>query len=131
MRPIVVGEVLWKIAGKVELQIVTKDITNAELCLCSGQEEVIHTTYKIFDGKKTETIILVDAENVFNSVNRKMLVRNTENLFSELSSFICKCYIISERLFIVSSKEIRSREDCNRITFAIGHGDICNRINTS
>ena len=86
------------------MQIVTKDIISVELCLCSGQEEVILTTYKIFDGKKTETIILADAENAFNSVNRKMLVCNTENLFSELSSFIRKCYIISERLFIVSSK---------------------------
>ena len=86
------------------MQIVTKDIISVELCLCSGQEEVIHTTYKIFDGKKTETIILVDAENAFNSVNRKMLVCNTENLFSELGSFIRKCCIISERLVIVSSK---------------------------
>ena len=39
---------------------------------------VIHATHKMFDDNKTEEIPLENAENALNTINRKILLHNTE-----------------------------------------------------
>ena len=86
LRPIGAGEVLRRIAGKVVMKVVKEDIKKAAGCLqlCAGQEAgceaAIHAMQKIFESNKTEAILIVDAENAFNSINRKVLLRNIEYL---------------------------------------------------
>ena len=84
LRPIGVGEVLQRTAGKVVMKVVKEDIKKAARCLqlCAGQEAgceaAIHAMYKIFESNETKTILIVDAENGFNLINRKALLRNIE-----------------------------------------------------
>ena len=86
LRPIGAGEALRRIAGKVVMKVVKEDIKKAAGCLqlCAGQEAgceaAIHAMQKIFESNKTEAILIVDAENAFNSINRKVLLRNIEYL---------------------------------------------------
>ena len=78
LRPTGVGEVLRRIAGKVVIKVVQKDIKKVAGCLqlCAGQEAgfeaAIHAMHKIFESSEKEAILIVDAENAFNSINRKV-----------------------------------------------------------
>ena len=114
------------------MQIVKKDVTRAAGCLQlfagqeAGSEAAIHTMSDIYENNDTEAVLLVDAENAFNSINRKVLLHNTEYICPELATLIYNCYIIPARLFIIGGKELRSREGTTQgdptviETYAIG-----------
>ena len=76
------------------MQIVKKYIIKAagRLQLCTGQaagcKAAIHAMHEIFDVNKAEAILLVDAENAFSTINRKVLLHNTGYLCVELATFI-------------------------------------------
>ena len=101
LRPIGVGEVLRRITGKVVLKVVKEDIKKAAgyLQLSAGQEAgcegAIHAMHKIFESNETEAILIVDAENVFNSINRKAQLHNIEYLCPAIATFLFNCYAIS------------------------------------
>ena len=103
LRPTWIRKVLQRIAGEVAIQKDKKDIIEAAGCLqlCTGQEAgsetVIHAIHEIFDDNKTEAILLVDTENAFNTINKKVLLPNIENVCLELATFIQNCYIIPAR----------------------------------
>ena len=73
LRPIRVGEVLRRIAGKVVIKVVKEDIKKAARCLqlCAGQEvgseAAIHAMHRIFESNETEVVLMVVIENAFNS----------------------------------------------------------------
>ena len=93
-----------------------EDIKKAGGCLqlCAGQEigceAAIHAMHKIFESNETEAI-LADAKNVFNSINRQALLNNIESLCPAIAVFLCNCYAISARLFIIGGKEIILRRN--------------------
>jgi hypothetical protein len=132
LRPIGVGEVLRRIAGKVVMQVVKSDVTKAAGCLqtCAGQESgseaSIHAMNEIFNENDTEAVLLVDAENAFNSINRQTLLHNIEYICPSIASFIYNCYIIPARLFIMGGKELKSLEGTTQgdptamATYALG-----------
>jgi len=80
MRPIGVGEILRRILGEAIVSI-TRDhvIKNSVWSLqdCAGQvagcEAAIQAMKDIFDEEDTEAVILIDAANAFNSINRKAI----------------------------------------------------------
>ena len=59
------------------MKIVKKDIEKAAGCLllCTGQEArceaTIHPMHRIFESNETEAILMVEAKNAVNSINRK------------------------------------------------------------
>ena len=71
IRPIGVGEVLRRIAGKTVMILLKKDVCRAagSLQLCGGQvagsKAAIHGMHDVFNDDDTESILLIDAENVF------------------------------------------------------------------
>ena len=77
IRPIGIGETIRRIMNKAILRITGPWIREAAgtAQLCAGQESgceaAVHAMKKIFDDDKTEAIMLVDATNAFNSLNRK------------------------------------------------------------
>ena len=79
LQPIGVGEVLRRIAEKVIMMIFKKDITDAAgpLELSAGQEaeadRAVHVMQDIFANEDTEAVLLIDVENPFNSINRKVM----------------------------------------------------------
>ena len=95
LRPIGVGEVLRRIAGKVVMKVMKKDINKVAGCLqlCEGQEAgweaSIHAMHKIFESNEIEAILIVDAENAFNSINCKALLHN----HNSVTIFHCIRYI--------------------------------------
>ena len=75
LRPIGVGEILRRVAGKVVMCIVKKDvmISCSNVQMCSGQEAgseaAIHAVREVFENEETEAALLVDATNAFNNIN--------------------------------------------------------------
>ena len=76
VRPIGVGEVLRRITGKAIAWALSDDIQEAggslqvSTGLKAGAEAAIHSMKEIFEKDGTEGVILVDAENAFNKLNR-------------------------------------------------------------
>ena len=63
-----------------------------------------------FESNETEAILIVDAENAFNSINRKALLRNIEYFCPAIATFLYNCYAISARRCVIDGKELRLRE---------------------
>ena len=82
VRPIGVGEVPRRIIAKAILQIIGGDVeeTAGALQLCAGQdggcEAAVHAMRSVFQAPETEAVLLVDANNAFNSLNRKAALQN-------------------------------------------------------
>ena len=82
VRPIGVGEVLRRIVGKAIMAVVRDDVLLATgtLQLCGGHEArleaAVHAMSSLYQDDGTEAIILVDAKNAFNNLNRKVALLN-------------------------------------------------------
>ena len=96
VRPIGIGEVLRRVIGKIVMKLLRKDILKAtgSLQLCAGQdagsEAAIHAVYDMFNEDDTEAVLMVDASNAFNSINRcfqfyQAFLNNTKVLCSGIS----------------------------------------------
>ena len=87
IRPIGVGEVLRRIIGKSLSWTLKPDIQDAAGCLQvssgvkSGSEAAIHFMREAFDTTAAEAVILVDATNAFNSLNRAAICYITSKLY--------------------------------------------------
>ena len=82
--------------------------------MCPGQEAgceaAIHSMRELFEDQESEEVLLVDAANAFNNINRKALIRNIEVLCPIFGRYVKNCYKIPVRLFVIGGKEILSRE---------------------
>ena len=112
LRTIGVGKFLGKIAGKVIL-IFMKDITDAAgpLQLSAGQETgteaAIHAMRDISANEDTEAVLLIDAENSFNSISRKAMLHNLNFVCQIITTYINNCCITPARLFIIGGRVIQ------------------------
>ena len=99
IRPIGAEEVIRRIAEKVIMDIAKKDVQQAAgfLQVCVGQdagaEAAIHAMYDLFQQDETEAVLSVDAENAFNSINRKAMLHNMSITCPILSTFVSNCYL--------------------------------------
>ena len=114
--PTGIGEELRRITGKVIVSHIRKDVISAvgSLQVCAGHEayweSIIHAMHKIYEEDESEAILLVDASNAFNSVNRKTFLRNIGIICPPLAKFVQnRCNLLSQ-LFIICGGEIRSTE---------------------
>ena len=116
IRPIGVGEVLRRIIGKVIAWSVNTEIKEAAgpLQTCAGHnagsEAAIHAMRNIFENESTDAVLLIDAENAFNSMNRSVALHNIQIICPVVSTYIINTYRKASRLFITGSAEIESRE---------------------
>ena len=82
VRPVGVGEVLRRIVGKLVIGVIKDEITTAagplQTCtgLKAGIEAAIHAMRQTFQEEETKGMLLVDAENAFNNLNRKAALEN-------------------------------------------------------
>ena len=60
--------------------------------------------------ENTEAVLLIDAENAFNSINRKVMLHNMKFLCPLISTYICNCYAAPARLFIFGGDKILSKK---------------------
>ena len=115
LRPIGVGEVLRRIIGKVVMSTLKTDVVescaNSQMCgHKSGSEAAIHAMKVMYENNDTDAVLLVDAENAFNSLNRKAFLHNIGIICPSITIFIRNCYTITTRLFVIGGTEIQSEE---------------------
>ena len=66
--------------------------------------------HKMYKEQHTEAVLLVDATNAFNSVNKKVFVHNTNVFCPSINTYVQNCYTLLSRLFIIGGMEIKSSE---------------------
>ena len=82
LRPIGIGEVLRRVLGKAVTSVLRGDLQDCagSQQWCVGQdggvEANIHGLKAIFQEEETHGVIQVDARNAFNTINRKVLLKN-------------------------------------------------------
>ena len=98
VRPIGIGEVMRRILGKAILRLTNQDIKEAagSLQLCAGQENgieaAIHAMHDVFQDEETEGILLADASNAFNRLNRAVCLCNVQHLCPSLAPTVINSY---------------------------------------
>ena len=116
IRPIGVGEVLRRIIGKTISWALNEEIQEAggalqvSTGLKGGAEAAIHGMKNIFELECTEAVILVDAENAFNKLNRQVALHNIQFLCPNFATVLINTYRLPARLFLVGGGEISSTE---------------------
>ena len=66
---------------------------------------------RMFDSDETEAVLLIDASNAFNALNRKAALHNIEYTCPEFATFARNLYQCDAELFVPGSEDIvMSRE---------------------
>ena len=105
-----------RISGKLVMAIVKDDViaSGSRVQMCSGQkggsEAAIHAMRTAFESEAAEAVILVDAANAFNNINRKSLLHNIQVLCPIFSTYVTNCYRVPARLFVIGGVELKSNE---------------------
>ena len=116
VRPIGVGEILRRIIGKAIGWVLNSDIQEAagplqaSAGLKGGAEAAIHVMRDIFNEESTDGVILVDASNAFNSLNRQVALHNIQYICPPFATVLINTYRMSSRLFVTGGREISSQE---------------------
>ena len=116
MRPIGIGEVLRRIIGKAIWWTLKTNIkepagplhTSAGLKGCA--EAAIHVMREMFDDDDSDAVILVDASNSFNALNRKVALFNIQIICPPFSTILINTYRAPSKLFITGGKRLLSQE---------------------
>ena len=116
VRPIGVGEVPRRIIAKAILRIISHDIEEAAgpLQVCAGQEggceAAVHAMREIFQKPESEAVLLVDATNAFNALNRLASLHNISVSCPPLAQILINTYRAPIRMIIPGNGEISSSE---------------------
>ena len=66
--------------------------------------------HAIYEDETCKAVLLVDASNAFNSINRNVFLNNVTIICTAFAIHVKNCYSLHSRLFIIGGKEIRSCE---------------------
>ena len=94
------------------------DVTGTDQ-LCAGQpggcEAGVHAVRAMFQSMECEAVLLVDASNAFNSLNRRTALLNILHLCPSIATILINCYRSNVQLFIdndsLSSEEGTTQGD--------------------
>ena len=120
VRPIGVGEVLRRIMAKCVMKILKHDVIDASgsLQVCAGlkcgSEAAIHAMRKMFEADDNDAVLLVDASNAFNSLNRSAALHNIRILCPTLATFAINTYRAPARLFITGVKRSNQQRELHK-----------------
>ena len=79
-------------------------------CLEGGCKAAVHTMHNIFSHEDTEGILLIDAANAFNNLNRKAALHNMRFICLALATVLSNTYWSPTRMFISGRGEVSSIE---------------------
>ena len=123
VRPIGISEAPRRIIGKAVMMVIGDDVRNSvsSLQLSAGHpagcEAAIHAMKELFCDDESEGVLLVDADNAFNRLNRKVALWNVRVLCSALgvtvinTSWTCTICLLEEREFY----QLRARHRAIRL----------------
>ena len=106
VRPIGIGETSRRIICKAILTILHYDILDVtgveQLCtgIDSGCEAAVHTIRNMSKDEGIEGLLLVDASNAFNLLNRNVALRNILSLCPSFGRVLVNTYRDNTRMFI-------------------------------
>ena len=106
VRPIGICETPRRIIAKAVLFVTKGDLQDAagSMQLCAGQiagiESAVHAMRSIFLKEDTEAVLLVDASNAFNALNRQVALRNARHLCPSLANILINTYREPSELFV-------------------------------
>ena len=121
VQPIGVGEVIRRIIAKCVTRVTKRDIIEAsgslQVCagLKSGAEAAIHAMHGVFDADDTDAVLLIDASNAFNSLNRASALHNVAVLCPTLATYATNTYRAPARLFVMGGKELNIHRALRRV----------------
>ena len=108
--------------------------------LKAGIEASIHAMREIFNDENTEAVLLVDAENAFNNLNRQAALHNIEKLCPTFHRYLANTYQLPARMIINDrnglSEDIWSDEGSTQgdvpamAMYAIGTKPLLSRLST-
>ena len=104
--PIGIGNTARRIIAKAILNITRQDIQEVagSVQLCAGQisgiEAAVHAVRTLFHREQTETLLLVDASNAFNSLNRQTALHNIQRLCPSLATALINTYRAPSELYV-------------------------------
>ena len=81
----------------------------------AGVEADVHAMHEIFFKESTEAVLLMDAENAFTSINRKVMLDNIKFTCPLISTYISSCYVPPTKLFSFGRDEILSKEGTTKV----------------
>ena len=86
-----------------------KVVGNLQLCAGqkAGAEAAAHAAKEIFADKESEAVLLVDAPNAFNTLNRQAMMHNISVLCPTLAIYVKNTYEVAPRLFVAKDLELR------------------------
>ena len=147
VRPIGVGETIRWLLGKAILRVIGTDVIEATGAsqLCAGQlggcEAAVHAVRDLFSSLDCEAVLLVDASNAFNSLNRQNALRNIHSLCPALAVVVTNCYLLDVPLFIdgeviYSAEGTTQGDPLAMVFYAVGllplihhlSGNLCSQI---
>ena len=121
VRPIGVCETVRRIVAKAILYVTKQDIQEAagSRQLCGGQiagiEAAVHSVQREFRSEDVEAVLLVDASNAFNSLNREAALHNVQYICPSLATALINTYRAPTELFVdgitLSSEEGTTQGD--------------------
>ena len=111
-----VGEMVHRIIGKAVMSVTGVKVQEAvgALQLCAGQpagvESAIHAMRGFLDGDESDGILLIDADNAFNRVNRAVALCNIQHICPAMKHILINFYrsptrICGEGFFQLLSQE--------------------------
>ena len=99
--------IAWTLQDEIQLAAGPLQVSSG---LKGGAEAAIHAMRNIFEADSTDAVILVDASNAFNRLNRGAALHNIQYLCPPLALSLINTYRKPARLFIVGGEEITSSE---------------------
>jgi hypothetical protein len=116
VRPVGIGETLRRIIGKCVLKVLATDVQEAagSLQTCagveSGIEAAIHAMDRTFQEDWCEAVLLVDADNAFNRLNRAVSLHNIQRSCPIIHQFLQNSYKSPAKLHLGDGTHILSEE---------------------
>ena len=124
------------------MKVVKDDVLLASgpLQLCggheAGSEAAVHAMQAIFDDPGSDGVILVDAKNAFNNLNRRAALLNIRHLCPAIAPVLINCYREETSLF-VGGEVLLSREGSTQgdplamMMFAVATVPLIEKVSTN
>ena len=107
--------------------------------LCAGQlagcEAGVHTLNSLFESRETDGVLLVDAANAFNQLNRQAALHNIQSLCPSLAHILINCYREPVPMHLSSGEIIWSKEGTTQgdplgmTMYALGMAPLIQKLN--
>ena len=144
VRPVDVGETLRRVIGKVVCMVTKIDAESvcgvSQLCagLGAGIEGAVHALNELFDDHSREGwgVLMVDAKNAFNSLNRMAALWNVCVLWPRCSRFLFNSYrgwgslVVRGSSSLLYSKEgVTQGDPLSMFMYAVSSVPLINSLN--